>query len=30
MVRIVEEAMKASGKNIPIARQKIGIKGNEL
>jgi NAD-dependent dihydropyrimidine dehydrogenase PreA subunit len=30
MIRIVEEAMKASGKNIPIARQKIGIKGDEL
>lgn len=30
MIRIVEEALKASGKNIPIARQKIGIKGDEL
>jgi NAD-dependent dihydropyrimidine dehydrogenase PreA subunit len=30
MIRIVEEAMKASGKNIPLAKQKIGIKGDEL
>jgi len=30
MVRLVEEAIKASGKNIPLARQKIGIKGDEL
>ncbi len=30
MIRIVEEALKASGKNIPVAKQKIGIKGDEL
>lgn len=30
MVSIIEEALKASGKNIPLAKQKIGIKGNEL
>jgi NAD-dependent dihydropyrimidine dehydrogenase PreA subunit len=30
MTRIVEEAMKASGKNIPLARQMISIKGDEL
>ena len=30
MIRIVEEAMKASGKNIPLAKQMIGIKGDEL
>jgi NAD-dependent dihydropyrimidine dehydrogenase PreA subunit len=30
MVRIIEEALKASGKNIPLAKQKIGIKGDEL
>lgn len=30
MVRLVEEAMRASGKNIPLAKQKIGIKGDEL
>jgi Fe-S-cluster-containing hydrogenase component 2 len=28
MVRIVEEALKASGKNIPLARQKISIRGD--
>lgn len=30
MVRIIEEALKASGKNIPLAKQMIGIKGNEI
>ena len=30
MTRIIEEAMKASGKNIPLAKQMIGIKGDEL
>jgi len=30
MVRIVEEALKASGRNIPLAKQKISIKGEEL
>jgi ferredoxin len=30
MVRIVEEALKASGKNIPLAKQKISIKGEVL
>ncbi len=30
MIRIIEEAMKASGKNIPLAKQMIGIKGDEL
>jgi NAD-dependent dihydropyrimidine dehydrogenase PreA subunit len=30
MTRIIEEAMKASGKNIPLASQMIGIKGDEL
>ena len=30
MVRIVEEALKASGKNIPLAMQKISIKGEEI
>ena len=30
MTRIVEEAIKASGKNIPLAKQMIGIKGDEL
>lgn len=30
LVRIVEEAIKGSGKNIPLAKQKIGIKGEEI
>ena len=30
MIRIVEEAIKASGKKIPLAKQKISIKGEEL
>ncbi|MDD3643002.1 MAG: 4Fe-4S binding protein [Candidatus Krumholzibacteria bacterium] len=30
LVRLVEEAIAASGKNIPLARQKISIKGEEL
>jgi len=30
MTRIVEEALKASGKNIPLAKQMISIKGDEL
>jgi ferredoxin len=30
MMKIVEEALKASGKNIPVARQKISIRGDEM
>lgn len=30
LVRLVEGAMAASGKNIPLARQKIGIRGEEI
>ncbi len=30
LVRIVEEALRASGKKIPLARRKIGIGGGEL
>ncbi|MBN2184706.1 MAG: 4Fe-4S binding protein [Candidatus Krumholzibacteriota bacterium] len=30
MVRLVERALEASGKEIPVSRQMIGIKGDEL
>jgi len=30
LVRLVEEAVKESGKNIPVRKTKIGIKGQAM